>query len=217
MRVVIACEFSGVVRRAFHNKGHDVVSCDLEPSDDNSPYHYQGDIFELLSGFGKVDLMIAHPPCTYLTVTGNKWFYHPDDKHLPTSERRPHPRFPDRVAQREAGFEFFMKLANLDIPKIAIENPVGIVSTRWRKPDQIIQPYQFGHPQQKKTCLWLKGLPLIVPTNIVEPEPYHISKNGKKCATWYFMPKARGEARRKIRNTTFKGIGEAFADQWGNK
>ena len=116
---------------------------------------------------------------------------------------------------REQGVEFFMKLANADIPKICIENPVGIMSTRWRKPDQIIQPYEFGHPEPKKTCLWLKGLPLLKPTKIVEPE-YTISKSGKKLATWYyFCDHMSMSERQKIRNRTFSGIAEGMANQWG--
>ena len=144
MRVLIACEYSGRVREAFRAKGHDAWSCDIQPALDESPYHFQGDIFDVIDkGW---DLMIAHPPCTYLTVTGNKWYYHPDDKHLPVEERRPHPRFPNRREQREEAVEFFMKLINADIPKIVVENPVGIMSTRFRKPNQYIHPYQFGDP-----------------------------------------------------------------------
>jgi hypothetical protein len=211
MRVLVACEFSGIVSAAFRAKGHDAYSCDLEPTEGDPRYHIQGDV--LLNLDHGWDLLIGHPPCTYLTVTGNKWFYHPEDSQLPVHERRPHPRFPDRVKDREVGMVFFMSLATANIPKIAIENPVGIMSTLWRKPDQIIQPYQFGHPEPKKTCLWLKNLPKLMLTKIVAPE-YTISKSGKRMATWYFGPSQSLE-RQKIRNRTFSGIAEAMATQWG--
>jgi len=211
MKILIACEFSGIVRDAFIAKGHDAISCDLLPSDRPGP-HYQGDVFDIINvGF---DMMIGFPPCTYLTVTGNKWFYHPDDKELPVEQRRPHPRFPARQLHRQQAIEFFMKLADADIPKICIENPVGIMSTRWRKPDQIIQPYQFGHPEPKKTCLWLKGLPLLASTKIVEPE-YMITKSGKRVPKWFFAPSNTPE-RAKLRNTTFTGIANAMSSQWSN-
>jgi hypothetical protein len=148
------------------------------------------------------DLMIAHPPCTYLTVTGNKWFK-PEFSS----------RFPHRSAQREAAVEFFMAFARTSIPRVCIENPVGIMSTRWRKPDQIIQPWQYGHPEPKKTCLWLKGLPKLVPTLIVEPE-YITSRSGKRMGAWYFLPSQSPE-RQRMRNRTFQGIADAMADQWG--
>jgi site-specific DNA-cytosine methylase len=211
MKVLIACEFSGVVRDAFTALGHDAISCDLLPTE--SPgYHWQGDIFECLKfhhyGF---DLMIAHPPCTYLTVTANKWM-------KPEWEWK----FPTRKQDRIDAINFFMELVNVPIEKIAIENPVGIMSTKYRKPDQIIQPYQFGHTESKKTCLWLKNLPKLVPTDIVDPV-YLVSK-GKKysgaayyskrslCHLDYLPPK---EDRWKLRSKTFSGIASAMADQWG--
>lgn len=202
MKVLIACEFSGVVRRAFRKRGHDAWSCDLIPSDDDSDFHIQGDCLALIQKVPDWDLMIAHPPCTYLTVTGNKWFK-PEYAD----------RFPTRHQDRADAIAFFMALANADIPMIAIENPVGIMSSTWRKPDQIIQPYQFGHPEPKKTCLWLKGLPVLRPTKIVEPE-YFISKSGKRLASWYFKPSNTPE-RQKMRNITFQGIADAMAEQWG--
>jgi len=206
MNILIACEFSGIVREAFTAKGHNAVSCDLEQTEMQGQ-HIKGDVLEILhweisGGRPRWDLMIAHPPCTYLTITGNKWFK-PEYKD----------RFPNREQDREKAVEFFMSLANANIPRICIENPVGIMSTRWRKPDQIIQPFQFGHSEPKKTCLWLKGLPLLKPTKIVEPE-YRISKSGKKLAKWYYEPSPSPE-RQKIRNRTFQGIADAFADQWG--
>lgn len=212
MKVLVACEFSGIVRDAFIKLGHDAISCDLEPSESPGP-HYQGDIRDIINdGY---DLMIAHPPCTYLTVTGNKWFYHPEDSHLPTRERRPHPRFPNRKNHREDAVEFFMIFANSSIPKVCIENPVGIMSTRWRKSNQIVQPYQFGHREPKKTCLWLKGLPLLQPTELVEPE-YIVSKSGKRMAKWYYIDAkklSKAECTR-MRSRTFQGIADAMASQW---
>ena len=133
MRILVGCEFSQIVTKAFRDKGHEAYSCDIIPTDGNPDWHFQGDILKHLET-EKYDMGIFFPPCTYLTVTGNKWYFHPDDKDLPKEDRRPHPRFPDRVKHREQGVEFFMALANADIPKIAIENPVGIMSTRWRKP-----------------------------------------------------------------------------------
>ena len=202
MRVLIACEFSGIVRDAFIDRGHDAVSCDLEPSERDGPHHV-GDAINFAYMGGPWDLMIAHPPCTYLTVTGNKWFK-PEYAH----------RFPDRRQHRADGVRFFMQLADAPIDRICIENPVGIMSTSWRKPDQIIQPYQFGHPEPKKTCLWLKGLPKLQPTKLCEPE-YMMTKSGKRLAKWYFQPSNTPD-RQRMRNRTFQGIADAMANQWGN-
>lgn len=215
MRVLVACEYSGRVREAFRAKGHNAWSCDIQPALDDSPYHYQGDIFDIIDK-GDWDLMIAHPPCTYLTVTGNKWYYHPDDKHLPVEERRPHPRFPNRREQREEAVEFFMKLINADIPKIVVENPVGIMSTRFRKPNQYIHPYQFGDPFEKRTGFWLKGLDPLVPTNVVEPQPRTVFKSGKSMPAWYVeAAKLPPKERANVRSITFQGIADAMAEQWG--
>ena len=202
MRVLIACEFSGTVRDAFIAKGHDAMSCDLMPTDKLGP-HYQGDVFDVINDGW--DLMIAHPPCTYLTVTGNKWF-----KPEYAS------RFPTRHLDRERAAKFFLALANSNIPKIAIENPIGVMSTRYRKPDQIIHPWQFGHEASKSTCLWFKGLPNLVPTNIVGKGEFITYKSGKRMTKWYadaasLSPKER----EKVRNTTFQGIADAMANQWG--
>ena len=174
------------------------------PAEDNSPYHYQCDIQDVLgSDEPHWDLMIAHPPCTYLTVTGNKWF-------LPQYADR----FPDRPRHREEAIKFFMALVNAPIQRICVENPVGVMSRHYRKPDQIIQPYQFGHPEPKKTCLWLKGLPPLAPTRLVEPE-YFTSKSGKRLPKWFFIPSPSHE-RQKLRNRTFEGIASAMASQWGD-
>lgn len=184
MRVLVACEFSGVVREAFRTKGHDAWSCDLLPSDDNSEFHYQGDVMEIL--WREWDLMIAHPPCTHLAVSGSRWFKNKETE------------------QKEA-LEFVKILLNASIDKIAVENPISIISSKIRKPDQIIQPWQFGHGETKATCLWLKGLPKLIPTNIVEGREARIHK----------MPPSKDRA--KLRSITYQGIGEAMADQWGKE
>lgn len=182
MRVLIACEFSGTVRKAFRALGHDAWSCDLMPAEDSSEHHLQGDVRVLLAA--RWDLMIAHPPCTHLAVSGARWF----------EAKRPE--------QAEA-VEFFLTLARAPIPRIAIENPVCIMSSIWREPDQIIQPWQYGHGETKATCLWLKGLPSLVPTNIV---------SGREARVHRMSP---GPNRWKERSRTFQGIAEAMADQWG--
>ncbi len=204
MKILIACEFSGVVRDAFRLKGHDAWSCDILPCDADKKYHYQCDIFDVIDkGW---DMMIAHPPCTFLSVSGNRWF---NPKYAE--------KYPTRHQDREDAKEFFMALANASIEKICIENAQGIMSTCWRKPDQIIQPYQFGHPFAKRTCLWLKNLPPLMYTGIVEPE-YITYKSGKKMPKWYAdigAKKPPPKERMKLRSKTFQGVADAFADQWG--
>lgn len=204
MNVLIACESSGIIREAFRAKGHNAWSCDLEETEIPTVYHYIEDARYIIDyGCGIYskgtpwDLLIAHPPCTYLSVSGNRWM---NDKV----------RYPNRDFDRQQAISFFMEMINSDVDKVCIENPVGIMNTRYRKPDQIIQPYQFGHTEAKKTCLWLKNLPLLIPTEIVEPE-YVTFKSGKKMAKWY--SNAHGD-RSKERSRTFTGIAEAMADQW---
>lgn len=207
MKVLVACEYSGIVRDAFIAKGHDAISCDLLPSESALGPHYQGSVFDIMDeGF---DLMIAHPPCTYLTVTANKWL-----KDQPPRKSGALVGQERRDARQEA-IEFFIRLANADIPKIAIENPVGCMSSVWRKPNQIIQPMDFGHKEPKKTCLWLKGLPLLQATHTgIEPE-YTVTKSGKNMATWYyFAENTKGSNRAKVRSKTFQGIADAMADQF---
>jgi hypothetical protein len=204
MRVLVACEFSGAVRDAFIGGGHDAMSCDLLPNETFGP-HYQGSVMDILNDGW--DLMIAHPPCTYLTLTGNKWFK-PEFAE----------RFPTRHQDREDAIEFFMALANAPIPKIAIENPIGVMSSRYRKPNQIIQPWQYGHETTKATCLWLKGLPNLVPTNVVSKGEVVISKSGNRMSRWYYETSKlplKGGIRAKARSVTFQGIADAMADQWG--
>ncbi len=181
MRVLIACEFSGTVRDAFIAKGHDAMSCDLLPTDKPGP-HYQGDVFDVIDDGW--DLMIAHPPCTHLAVSGARWFK-------------------DKGTEQEEALDFVRKLINADIDRICIENPVSIISSRIRKPDQTIQPWQFGHGETKRTCLWLKGLPKLIPTDIVD---------GRDQRIWKLPP---SPDRWKIRSATFQGIADAMANQWG--
>ena len=181
MRVLVACEFSGIVRDAFIKAGHYALSCDMLPSE-TSGNHHQGDVIRILDH--QWDMMIAFPPCTHLAVSGARWFK-------------------DKKVEQIDAIKFFLRLARCEIPKIAIENPIGIMSTRYRKPDQIIQPWQFGHGETKATCLWLKNLPKLVPTNIVEgrtPRVHHASP---------------GPDRWKERSRTLQGIADAMAQQWG--
>lgn len=192
MRVLVACEYSGTVRDAFLALGHDAMSCDLLPTDSLGP-HYQGDVREIL-GNGW-DLMIAHPPCTHLAVSGAKWF---DKKKI----------------QQDEALEFVRLLLSAPVPRIALENPVSIISSRIRKPDQIIQPYEHGHEATKTTCLWLKGLPLLAPSNIVGKGARHVTKSGKSLPEWYNLPPSAD--RWKLRSATFPGIAKAMAEQWGN-
>ena len=194
LRVLVACEYSGKVREAFRRLGHDAWSCDLLPADDGSPYHIQGDVLPVLGQ--DWDMMVGFPPCTHLASSGARWF----------AAKRADGR-------QQQGIDFFMALANADIPMIALENPVGIMSTQYRKPDQIIQPWQFGHEATKTTCLWLKGLPKLIPTNIVGKGERHVTKGGKSLPKWYNLPPSKD--RWKIRSETFQGIADAMAQQWG--
>jgi hypothetical protein len=182
MKVLVACEYSGRVRDAFIRGGHEAMSCDLLPTDAPGP-HYEGDVRDLLDY--PWDLMIAHPPCTHLSVSGAAWF----------KEKRIDGR-------QQVGVSFFKMLAKADIPRIAIENPVCIMSTMWRKPDQVIQPWQFGHGETKATCLWLKNLMPLVPTNIVAGRDQRLHKLPPSPVRW------------KLRSETYQGIADAMADQW---
>ena len=188
MKVLVACEYSGRVRDAFIAQGHDAISCDLLPTDSPGP-HYQGDVKDILDdGF---DLMIAHPPCTHLAVSGAKHFWRKEKE------------------QKEA-LNFVRLLMNCNIPRWCIENPISIISSRIRPPDQIIQPYEYGDPFQKSTCLWLKNLPLLKPTKIVDKGEFYISPSGKKLPKWYCEDKSWVS-----RSRTFQGIANAFGNQWG--
>ena len=197
MKVLVGCEFSGAVRDAFIRAGHEAISCDLMPTETPGP-HYQGDIRDMLSE--AFDLAIFFPPCTHLAVSGAAWF----------AQKRADGR-------QQEGIDFFMLLANANYERLAIENPVGIMSTQWKKPSQIIQPYEFGHPESKKTCLWLKGLPNLTPTNRVEQGERVTYASGRSMPKWYAdawgLPAAD---RAKLRSKTFPGVAEAMATQWGN-
>lgn len=221
MNVLIACEESQRVCTAFREKGHNAFSCDIvECSGGHPEWHIKQDVLPLLNGNctfstcdgtthkinDKWDLIIAHPPCTYLTVTGNRWFNVEKygDKAI------------QRMKDRENAVEFFMKLANAICEKICVENPIGCMSTRYRKPEQVIQPYEYGHPARKSTCLWLKGLPLLQPTDIVEPEIYYYkAKNGRIKSDSKWRSQFSKEERAKMRSKTFPGVAKAMADQWG--
>lgn len=224
MNILIACEESQRVVSAFREKGHNAFSCDLLPCSGGHPeWHIQDDVCKYLNGKAhpfdwffvtadgvfhdmpeRWDLIIAHPPCTYLTLAGNKWF----KEEYAT-------RFPDRQKQRNDAAAFFMTIANANCERIAIENPVGVMSSLWRKPDQYVEPYMFGDPEKKKTGLWLKGLPPLQPTNIVEPIIIHC-KSGANEPRWHMETMRLPPAERtRIRSQTYKGLAKAMAAQWG--
>ena len=182
MRVLVACEFSGIVRDAFIDRGHDAISVDLLESERPGPHHV-GDVLEFAPG-QKFDLMIAHPPCRYLAVSGARWFV-------------------GRERQQAAALQFVRDLMDLPVPMMALENPVSVISTRIRPPDQIIQPWQHGHPETKKTCLWLRGLPPLQPSQEVEGRAPRVHREPPSPDRW------------KNRSRTFTGIAEAMAEQWG--
>ena len=180
MKVLVACEFSGIVRDAFKARGHDAWSCDLLPTEQEGQ-HIQGNVLDYLVGW---DLMIAHPPCTHLAVSGARWFK-------------------DKRQEQADALDFVRALLDAPIPRIALENPVSVISTKIRKPDQIIQPWQFGHGETKATCLWLKGLPPLTPTDVVA---------GRENRVHRLPP---GKDRWKLRSVTYQGIADAMAMQWG--
>ena len=185
MRVLVACEYSATVRDAFRELGHDAWSCDLLPTDGDPEYHFQGDVVEIMYGQGW-DLMIAHPPCTHLSVSGARHFA---------------AKIADGRQQR--ALDFVQLLMDAPIERIAIENPISVISSKIRKPDQIIQPWQFGHGETKATCLWLKNLPKLEATDIVEGREQRMFRLPPSPDRW------------KIRSTTYKGIAKAMANQWG--
>lgn len=232
LNVLVACEESQRVCSEFRRLGHNAYSCDLLKCSGGHPeWHFNHDVLEVIKNKGgkletgdevyiegEWDIMIAHPPCTFLAVSGAKWYYHPEDKHLPLDQRRPHPSFPNRAKDREEAIKFFLALANSSIKHIAIENPVGIMNTIFRKPDQIVQPYFFGDSASKKTCLWLKNLPLLEVTNMVDPGEFIEFGSGRRLAKWYSdgLTKTKtAEERRTWRSKTFPGFAKAIAEQWG--
>ena len=229
--VLIACEESQTVCKAFRKLGFNAFSCDILPCSGGHPeWHLHCDVLGVIRDKrgiletgdefvlnGEWDLMIAHPPCTYLSVSGARWYYHPDDKDLPIEQRRPHPNFPTRAQDRKEAIEFFSALANADIQHIAIENPVGIMSKLFHKPNQIVQPYWFGDEATKTTCLWLKNLPQLTPTKIVGKGERVVLSSGKSLPKWYsdsFNTKISTEMRRTLRSKTFQGFADAMAEQW---
>jgi hypothetical protein len=181
VRVLVACEFSGTVRDAFRAAGHDAMSCDLLPTETPGP-HYQGDVRDVLTDGW--DVMVAHPPCTHLASSGARWFAL-------------------KVQEQAESVAFVHALWDAPIPRVCIENPIGVLSTRFRKPTQIVQPWQFGHGETKATCLWLRGLPALMPTAVVD---------GREQRIWKLPPSAD---RWKLRSLTYQGIAAAMADQWG--
>ena len=194
MRVLVACEFSGIVRDAFRALGHDAWSCDLLPTEVEGP-HIQGDVLKHLSeGW---DLMIAHPPCTYLSLAGNVWL-----------------KQPGRLQKREQAMRFFLALFGAPIGRVAVENPPGYPYRAFRRPDQCFHPYHFGHPMRKKTCLWLRGLDLLLLPHPEAQEPPPVRHDGKRNRHWTDLF-GGGEKRRRTRSRTFQRIADAMAEQWG--
>lgn len=191
MKVLIACEYSGIVREAFKARGHDAWSCDILPTEQPGQ-HIVNDVRNVLDAGW--NLMVAHPPCTHLASSGARWFA-------------------GKVEEQRAALEFVRVLMNAPIDMIAIENPVGVISTRIRKPDQIVQPYMFGDEATKTTCLWLKGLPELEATNMVDKGTRHVTKSGRSLPSWYNLPPSPD--RGKKRSITFPGIAAAMAAQWG--
>lgn len=221
MKILVACEESQRVCTAFREKGHEAYSCDLvECSGGHPEWHIQGDVLPFLNGRcefvtcdgsehviqGRWDMIIAHPPCTYLTVSGNRWF--DVIKYGKEAQKR--------WLERCKAIAFFLYIAFADCEKIVIENPIGCMSTIWRKPDQVIQPYEYGHPARKATCLWLKNVQKLNPTEIVEPEIYsYLAANGRIKTDSRWRCKCKKEERAAFRSKTFPGIAKAMADQWG--
>jgi hypothetical protein len=212
MRILVACEESQIVCMAFRKRGHEAYSCDIEDCSGGHPeWHIKDDVLKHLDDGW--DMMIAFPPCTYLTSAGTRHF---------SLRVNPEQKVRNRELMRNNAASFFMRISDADCEKIAIENPVGYMNTHWRKPDQIIHPYYFGDNAKKRTCLWLKGLPTLVPTNILpEPSPMYICKGdkcgGKKIGWCEGMRGIRGgqKERAKARSKTFPGIADAMAEQWG--
>lgn len=241
LNILIACEESQACCRAFRAMGHNAYSCDLfdcsgtifgtDIAEPHPEWHFNHDVTTVLNKTdltlqngeqahveGEWDIMIGHPPCTYLAVSGAQWYYHPDDKDKPIEERRPHPRYPNRAQDREDGANFFLFLAGANVKRIAIENPVGIMSTRWRKPDQSIQPYMFGDPYSKNTCLWIKNLRPLHPSKETDDHGERIFfGSGKSQPKWYsdgFTKTKSAVERQKWRSKTFPNIARVIAEQW---
>mgnify|MGYP003151739760 FL=1 len=196
MNVLVACEYSGIVRDAFLRRGHNAISCDLLPSESDKGIHYQGNVLDLIKGDFNWDMMIAHPPCTHLAVSGARWF---------SEGKKP-------ISLQKEALGFVRLLMASPIPKICVENPVSVISTQIRKPEQIINPYQFGHKEFKKTCLWLKGLPPLQHTSELLEETKKLPKSESNKVHYTSRTKDRG----KIRSRFYQGFADAMADQWGS-
>jgi len=218
MKVLVACEESQATTLEFRKLGYEAYSCDLLPCSGGHPeWHFQGNVFEIIND--NWDLMIAHPPCTFLAGSSVQWLSHPDDKHLPFEERRPHPKYPNRRKDMLDSLDFVKALYNSPIKHIAIENPIGLLSSRWKKPNQIVQPYMFGDEATKSTCLWLKNLPNLKPTDIVGKGERVVFSSGKSHPKWYAdaLKNAKTKQERQtLRSKTFQGMASAFAKQWGD-
>lgn len=241
LNILIACEESQACCRAFRDLGHNAYSCDLfncsgtifgtDIVEPHPEWHFNHDVTTVLNKTnltlqngeqtiidGDWDLMIGHPPCTFLASSGAKWMYDPRDKGKPIEERRPHPNFPTRKQDQIDGMKFFLLLANANVKRIAIENPVGVMSSKWRKPDQAVQPYMFGDPYSKNTCLWLKNLRPLHPSKETDDHGERIYfGSGKSQPLWYSdgMTKTKTkEERQKWRSKTFPGVARVFAEQW---
>lgn len=220
VNILIACEESQIVCKAFRERGFNAYSCDIQECSGGYPeWHIHSDVLNVINSnqfntmdgcmhiIPKWDLIIAHPPCTYLTCTGNRWF----------NVQKYGDRAVQRIKNRDKAVLFFMNFVNSNCKHIAIENPVGYMSTYYRKPDQIIQPYMFGHNAEKRTCLWLKNLPVLKPTNIVKPPERVKFASGKSMPQWYADAwRMSATDRSKFRSKTFRGIAIAMAEQWGD-
>ena len=196
MRILVACEESQTVTKAFRATGHNAFSCDLMPASGGHPeWHLRGDVRDILAGGLPWDMLIGFPPCDHLAVSGARWF-------------------PEKIAdgRQQQGIDLFLALAHADVPRVAIENPVGIMSTVWRKPDQIVQPWQFGDEATKTTCLWVRGLPPLLPTKIVGRGALRLMPNGSHHPLW--ISDASHKTRKIVRSRTFQGIADAMAQQW---
>lgn len=217
MRAIFGCEESQANTIAFRAKGVEAYSCDIKPCTGGHPeWHIQGDIFDVVEQ-EQFDFGFFNPPCTFVAGSAVQWLSHPEDKHLPFEQRREHPLYPGRRKDMTDAVEFVKRLYNLPIKMLGIENPVGKLSTLWKKPTQIVQPYMFGDEATKTTCLWLKGLPILHPTNIVGKGERVVWSSGKSFPKWYSDIKNTAkskEERQTLRSKTFPGMAAAMADQW---
>lgn len=215
--IIVGCEESQTITKALRALGYRAFSCDLLPCSGGHPeWHYQMDIFDCIDIIAP-DMGIFHPPCTFVAGSAVQWLSHPEDKHLPFEQRRPNPRYPNRRKDMWDSVEFVKKLYD-SLPIVAIENPVGKLSTLWQEPDQIVQPYFFGDEATKTTCFWLKGLPKLVPTKMVGKGERTVFSSGKSFPKWYADAKNKNltkEERQTLRSVTFPGMAQAIAEQWG--